>query len=126
MILRIVQDTPFFSIYSVPEAKIFPLGLGPQFIVAAAKDSLGLTRWIFFMLWPSINYVVFPTVQTLTSDELRKVTFGWMGMGCLKCSFANPFSKISTICRRMSRREAVAATAEEIEMNALNNNVIPV
>ena len=28
------------------------------------------------MLWPSINYVVFPTVQTLTSDKLRRHTFG--------------------------------------------------
>ena len=36
----------------------------------------GLTHWIYFMLWPSINYVVFPTVQTLTSDKLRRHTFG--------------------------------------------------
>ena len=36
----------------------------------------GLTHWMYFMLWPSINYVVFPTVQTLTSDKLRRHTFG--------------------------------------------------
>ena len=34
--------------------------------------------WFFLMLWPSINYVVFPTVQVLTAKELRHHVFGWM------------------------------------------------
>ena len=53
-------------------------------IVTTQKDSLVLAHWIYFMLWPSINYVVFPTVQTLTSDNLRPHTFGCMYSICRK------------------------------------------
>ena len=53
-------------------------------IVTAQKDSLGSTHWIYFMLWPSINYVVFPTVQTLTSDNLRLHTFGRIYSSCCR------------------------------------------
>ena len=53
-------------------------------IVTAQKDSLGFAHWMYFMLWPSVNYVVFPTVQTLTSDNLRGHAFGWMYSSCCK------------------------------------------
>ena len=46
------------------------------------RDSLGLTCWIFFMLLPSINYVIFPTVQTVTSPDLRKHVFGMLSSCC--------------------------------------------
>ena len=47
-------------------------------VVAMGRVQWGRIHWdwFFLMLWPSINYVVFPTVQTLTSDQLRRHTFG--------------------------------------------------
>ena len=46
------------------------------------RDSLGLAHWIFFMLLPSINYVIFPTVQTVTSHDLRRHVFGTFSSCC--------------------------------------------
>ena len=40
------------------------------------KDMLDLSMWIFFMLFPSINYAIFPTIQVLTSPDLRHHVFG--------------------------------------------------
>ena len=34
------------------------------------------------MLLPSINYVIFPTVQTVTSPDLRKHVFGMLSSCC--------------------------------------------
>ena len=34
------------------------------------------------MLLPSINYVIFPTVQTVTSPDLRKHVFGVFSSCC--------------------------------------------
>ena len=34
------------------------------------------------MLLPSINYVIFPTVQTVTSHDLRRHVFGVFSSSC--------------------------------------------
>ena len=101
--------------------------------MTAAKDSLGLTQWIFFMLWPSINYVVFPTVQTLTSDGLRENAFGCCMMGCFNkcsCGCGVAFSKLLALasckCCRGKSGEGVATGVEQIEMNGLKNSASPV
>ena len=39
----------------------------------AHKDVLGMTSWVFMMVLPSINYVVFPLAQTLASPDLRSI-----------------------------------------------------
>ena len=71
------------------------------------RDSLGLVHWIFFMLLPSINYVIFPTVQTVTSPYLRKHVFGML----------------KSCCDQKKREPAPAAVALveqiEIEMKAV-------
>ena len=119
-----------------------------QSIVTAAKDKLGLTQFIFFMLWPSINYVVFPTVQTLSSDELRTNAFGCMqsgctvgsfqfscgvpfSMGCLKCkcSCGMDLSEVKAqcgCCGGTTVEGDVAASGEQMEMKDTKDNVSPV
>ena len=44
-------------------------------VLVAHGDSLGLAHWVFLQLLPSINYAIFPLVQTLTSQELRVYVF---------------------------------------------------
>ena len=61
--------------------------------------------WFFLMLWPSINYVVFPTVQVLTAKELRHHVFGWMRPG-------------------NEGGGGGGGGAEHIEMKDLNRNVV--
>ena len=78
-----------------------------QSFVMANKDLLGLSNWIFFMLLPSMNYVIFPIVQILTSDEMRQYVFGWM--------------HFSRNCRRKSDQKV-----EQMEMNVLTTNANPV
>ena len=73
--------------------------------------------WFFLMLWPSINYVVFPTVQVLTAKELRRHVFSWM----------RPRSKC---CRGdgggQRAEEEGGGGGEHIEMKDLNRNVVQV
>ena len=40
----------------------------------AHKDVLGMASWVFMMVLPSINYVIFPLAQTLASPDLRQST----------------------------------------------------
>ena len=35
------------------------------------RETLGFAHYIFLELVPSINYVIFPIVQTLSSHDLR-------------------------------------------------------
>ena len=44
-------------------------------VVVHFPDTLDDTAWIFFILFPSINYVVFPTIQSLTSPDMRHHVF---------------------------------------------------
>ena len=37
----------------------------------AHRDTLGFGHYIFLEMVPSINYVIFPIVQTLSSQDLR-------------------------------------------------------
>ena len=39
----------------------------------AHKDVLGMASWVFMMVLPSINYVIFPLAQTLASPDLRQL-----------------------------------------------------
>ena len=47
------------------------------FYAFSNKDMLGLRMWMFFMLIPSMNYAIFPTIQVLTSPDLRHHVFGY-------------------------------------------------
>ena len=75
----------------------------------ASRDSMGQIHWdwLFLMLWPSINYVIFLIIQVLTSKELRQHVFGWMRPG-------------SNCCRRDNSGNE--GGAEQIEMNVLDKN----
>ena len=42
----------------------------------AHKDVLGMASWVFMIVLPSINYVIFPLAQTLASPDLRSHVFG--------------------------------------------------
>ena len=44
-------------------------------VVVHFPHTLDDIAWVFFMLFPSINYVVFPTIQSLTSPEMRRHVF---------------------------------------------------
>ena len=46
-----------------------------QAVVMAHKDVLGMASWVFMMVLPSINYVIFPLAQTLASPDLRQKSF---------------------------------------------------
>ena len=70
-------------------------------IVFGKEENVGLTKWIIVMLYPSINYI-FPTVQILTSPELRDNVFG------SSCNLRNQ-----------------EAAVEEIAMNNIMNNNNP-
>ena len=48
-----------------------------QYIIVEHKSVLGLSHWVIFMLLPSMNYI-FPTVQILTSPDLRHYAFGFL------------------------------------------------
>ena len=74
----------------------------------ASEDALDLSVWIFFMLFPSMNYAIFPTIQTLTSPNLRHHVFGQMSCTCCKCS-------------RGGQSVDAADAAEEIKLNVLSN-----
>ena len=74
----------------------------------ASEDTLDISMWICFMLFPSMNYTILPTIQTLTSPDLRHHVFGQVSWTCSICK-----------CRREG--ESVNATAEEIELNVLAN-----
>ena len=80
-----------------------------QVIVMASKELKGQIHWdwLFLMLWPSINYVIFPIVQILTSKELREHVFGWM----------RPRSN----CRR-GKSGNEGGGVELVEMNVINRN----
>ena len=68
---------------------ILPYSPHPPVRTSLMGVAPGLTHWMYFMLWPSINYVVFPTVQTLTSDKLRRHTFG-----CIYSRKASPLQQV--------------------------------
>ena len=83
-------------------------------IIAVALSSstvfgkrVGLAQWIIVMLYPSINYI-FPTIQILTSPELRDNVFGSNCIQYCKCDSEEP-----------------EAAVEEIAMSNINNNNTP-
>ena len=73
-------------------------------ILFSKEEYQGLAPWILFMLYPSINYV-FPTIQILTSPELRDNVFGSSCVNYCECDSGDP-----------------EAAVEEIAMNNINNN----
>ena len=84
------------------------------------RDELGLAYWLFFMLLPSINYVLFPTVQILTSADLRQHVFsvGEVSLKCCACACDCVDMDKEADCR--SKRQSVsAAIAEAAEMTAM-------
>ena len=61
-----------------------------QFLVKSMDDSditdLGSYEWMFIMLLPSINYLVFPMAQAFTSPELRSHIFSTECCQCQDCT----------------------------------------
>ena len=60
------------------------------YVISAHKDKLGVTHWLFMVLVPSVNYSVFPLVQTLTSQDLRHHVFS------PKCTCCNKLGRNET------------------------------
>ena len=82
-------------------------------ILTAGLDKLGAAGWMlyaFMTLVPSINYVVFPCVQVVSSQELREHVFS-LGWPTLEFRWPRWTSKVA---------DAVA----EIEMGQLSNGHI--
>ena len=42
-----------------------------EYVIVVHRETLGFAHYIFLELVPSINYVIFPIVQTLSSHDLR-------------------------------------------------------
>ena len=62
-----------------------------EYVIVAHRDAFGLAHYVFLELVPSINFVVFPAVQTLSSHDLRAHVFSteWLsaaGKGALLCA----------------------------------------
>ena len=57
-------------------------------IVHSHKDMLDLRMWVFFMLFPSMNYAIFPIIQVFTSPDLRHHVFGQMSFTCPNSRFS--------------------------------------
>ena len=76
----------------------------------APNSGMGIYYWMFIVLTPCINFVVFPAVQTLTSDELREHVFG-----CF-------FTRKST-CREGGGEDENNPAAGEIELGVLPNGI---
>ena len=70
------------------------------------EDTLSQIAGIFFILIPSINYTIFPTIQVLTSQDLRLHVFGRLKCKCF-------------------RERQGGAGVEEIELNVLGNGDVP-
>ena len=80
---------------------------------------MGLAYWIFFMLLPSINYVLFPTVQILTSAELRQHVFslgvGEVSLKCCTCTCMNRDSFVKEASVALAVVEAIEMTARPLQ-----------
>ena len=86
-----------------------------QYVLVVNKDTIPLTYWIFLRVsLPSINYVVFPCVQAMTSQDLRSHVFN---LECCKevC--------VSASCKM--RNDGEAAGVEEVELHVMQNGHIP-
>ena len=70
------------------------------------EDKLSQIAGVFSQLIPSINYAIFPTIQVLTSQDLRLHVFGQLSCKCF-------------------RDQQGGAGVEEIELNVLANGDVP-
>ena len=90
-----------------------------EYVIVAHRDAFGLAHYIFLELVPSINYVVFPAVQTLSSHDLRAHVFSteWMtaaaGKGASLCARA--------CCASRGEAGAAAAAVDAMELQGLPN-----
>ena len=91
--------------------ELFLFGIS-NYIIVEHKEVLGQTHWVIFMLLPSLNYI-FPTVQILTSPDLRHDVFGFI---CC-CNFSK--CKCSCCCGGNGNDES-----HNLEMN--NDGAPPV
>ena len=80
-----------------------------NYIIMEHKEVLDQTHWIIFMLLPSLNYI-FPTVQILTSPDLRHDVFGFMCCSFSKCK-----------CCGGGVREAAPDNPDNVVMNGVPN-----
>ena len=86
-----------------------------QYVLAVNKDTIPLSYWIFLrVLLPSINYVVFPFVQAMTSQDLRTHVFS---LEYCKEIF------VRVNCKLKGNGEV--AGAEEVGLHVMHNGHIP-
>ena len=90
--------------------ELFLFGIS-NYIIVEHKEVLGQTHWIIFMLLPSLNYI-FPTVQILTSPDLRHDVFGFMCCTFNKCR----------CCRRVPEDDA--SVNHNIVMNGVPTIIV--
>ena len=78
-------------------AELLVFGSFAQFL-AANEDKLLCFNWIFIrVLYPSINYVIFPSVQAIASPDLRKHMFNFEWCLCQYDSQAEEQIELQTM-----------------------------
>ena len=88
-----------------------------QHVLAVNKETIPLSYWIFLrVLLPSINYVVFPCVQAMTSKDLRTHVFN-LEYCKETCVHVN--------CRLKRNGEEAGAEAVELQVMHNHNGHIP-
>lgn len=82
-----------------------------QSVLVGSKELMPLAKWMFFVLLPSTNYLVFPIVQALSSPDLRAHIFSL------------EFCKPSCLCPRCKPGNGadMHEVPEEIELQVVQN-----
>lgn len=95
------------------EVLMFAFGM---YIREASRETSNLNAWNLFyfrLLVPSINYVVFPTVQALTSKDLRNHVFN---LACCKETCVQVYYKL-----KKDGNEVEGGVAKGIELHAIES-----
>ena len=94
-----------------------------NYIIVAHKEVLGVSHWAIFMLLPSMNYI-FPTVQILTSPDLRHYAFGFMCCSYSNCKSFGFMCCSCSNCKSCSGEHGDAASTKEIEINEVPHLIV--
>ena len=85
-----------------------------QYIIVGSGKAAEFGQFYLWLFLPSINFVIFPAVQALTSDDLRGHVFG---LDFLPELCSNIHCKF-----KMGSNDVESEDAHDIELQALGNN----